>query len=335
MKNKLFTITALCLSAVVLAACSKDKTPTSQSNASHDGHIQDPIEQLRTFKKQIESVKANPTAKSDETISLTEALWDVENTFNLTYSESEQYYSQINDHEFTLTLPVNEERNVLVYDAVGLYSNVILQAREAFAEVTFADKGFVSLTVKEVIEDEHAVSVKFSGKTGERCNYNLPSNQADGPFGEDDNWMFAAPLGKCDDPDIPSGADEQIQEQLYIKLIEPYMETDPAYRNIYIERKRFIFDGTNYPFIFYSPSPGNMCIDYINMNYYYNSEKHLITNIIPDQYHLTGYSPISIEIEGRVLPELEALTHYNEVEYGKRVRISTDEFGKTLDLMTE
>ena len=139
MKNKLFTITALCLSAVVLAACSKDKTTTSQSNASHDGFIEDPIEQLRTFKKQIESVKANPTAKSDETIPLADALWDIENTFNLNYSESEQDYRQINDHEFTLTLPINEERNVLVYDAVSLYSDVILQAREAFASETFAE----------------------------------------------------------------------------------------------------------------------------------------------------------------------------------------------------
>lgn len=331
MKNKLFTITALCLSAVVLAACSKDKT---KPNPDVNHMSNDPIEKLRTFRKQIESVKAHPDAKSTETIAVSEALWDIENTFNLTYSDAEQYYSQTKDHEFTLSLPVNEDSDVLVDDAVNLYSDVIDQARAAIASDAFEDKGFISLTIKEATEGDGLMHITFSGKTGERSNYNPPIAHVDGPFGPDDNWLFATPMGKCDDPDIPSGADEQLQEQLYIELIEPFIETDANSRNIYVDRKRFIFDGTNYSRVYYNTDLDNLCIDHVSMNDYYYSEKQIIQRTIPNQYHLYNYSPISIEIHGAPIGD-DAVTHRNEIEYGIRMEVSKDEFGDIEDLLIQ
>lgn len=332
MKNKLFTITALCLSAVVLAACSKDRT--TKPNADVNLMPNDPIEKLRTFRKQIESVKAHPEAKSTETITLSEALWDIENTFNLTYSETEQYYSQTKDHEFTLSLPVRDDHDVLVYDAVNLYSDVIVQARNAIISDDFEDKGFISLTVKEANEDSGLMHITFSGKTGERSSYNPPIAHVDGPFGLDDNWLFATPMGKCDDPDIPSGADEQLQEQLYIELIKPFIETDANSRNIYIDRRRFVFDGTNYSGVYYNTDLDNLCIDHVSMNDYYFSEKQIIMRTIPNQYHLYNYSPISIEIHGAPSGD-DAVTHRNEIEYGIRMEVSKNEFGDIENLLIQ
>ena len=335
MKNSLFKAAMFCLSVAALGACDKDKTTGSHLNAGNSSPANDPIEQLRSFKKQIEAVKANPGLRNTETLTLSEALWDIENTFNLDYSDAEQYYGQINEHEFTLVLPIDENQEVLVNDAVSLYSNVITQAREALTSDEFDNKGVISLTIKEVINDGGVMRITFSNKTGERCCYDPYPVLADGPFGEDDNWLFAAPLGKCDDPDIPSGADEQLQEQLYVKLIEPYTNAGPGYRNIYVDRRRIVFDGTNFPNIFYTTDPEAMCIDHEDMNAYYNSEKHLIRNTVPSYYHLEGYSPISIEIEGMALTEPAALTHHNEIEYGIRLRVSVDEFGMTKSLLSE
>ena len=335
MKNSLFKAATLCLSVAVLGACSKDKATGLNLNAGSSSPANDPIEQLRTFKKQIEWAKANPNEKSSETITLSEALWDVENTFNLNYSDAEQYYGQINDHEFTLALPVNEDQKVLVNDAVTLYSDVIVQAREALVSDLFDEKGVISLTVKEVNDVNGAMHITFSSKTGERSSYNPPTAHVAGPFGDEDNWMFASPLGKCDDPDIPSGADEQLQEKLFAELIEPYTDAGAGYRNIYVDRRRFVFDGTNYPTIYYTTDPDDLCIDHLDLNDYYFAEKTIIQHSIPDYYHLVGYSPISIEIDGVSLTDPDALTHHNEIEYGIRVRVSTDEFGTTKDLMAE
>ena len=121
-------------------------------------------EQLRSFRKQIEQVRAG--AKSNETLPLSDALWDVENYFNLTYSDVECYYDQTNDHEFTLSLPVNDQQQVLVYDAVALYEAVTYQARAALEADAFDNKGFLSLTIKEVNLENRGTLVTFSGKTG-------------------------------------------------------------------------------------------------------------------------------------------------------------------------
>lgn len=314
----------LCL-AVALCACNKDKTSdTEMNNAQNNASI----ERLRSFRKQIEFVRANPGIKSDETLSLTEALWDVENHFNLTFSDVESYYDEVNNHEFTLTLPV-EQQQVLVYDAVALYEEVINQARAALQSDEFEDKGFISLTVKEVNCENRCTSVTFSGKTGNRTNCNIDPLDCylGGPFHADDNWMYASPMGKCDDPDIPSGADEQLQERLYARLIEPFTKTEPAYRNIYTDRMVFIFDGTNYPGIFYNEGLDNLCIDYIRMNNHFLSEKKVITQTIPEQYYLTGFSPISISINGIMTDDWNAVTHRNEIVYGIRSKVRIDEFG--------
>ena len=329
MKNKLFKAFALFCVTLALSGCNKDGDLAQNGEASLN---RNPLEQLRTFKKQIAAVKANPETKGGETITLDDALWDVENYFNLTYSDAESYYSQINEHEFTLSIPTDGQQQVLVYDAVNLYDQAVNQAREALLSDEFEDKGFISLAVKEVNTDTRGTLVTFSGKTGQRTNCTPYPVHVDGPFNVDDNWMFAAPLGKCDDPDIPSGADEQLQEQLYAELIEPYIGTDAGHRNIYVERKRIVFDGTTYAGIYYNTDPDHLCIGYEYMNDHYTAEKRAIHQTIPTQYHLYGYAPISIAIQGISLDN-NAVTHYNEIEYGIRTEVSKDEFGEIEDLI--
>lgn len=331
MKNKLFkALTLLCIS-LALSGCNKD-ADQPQSAGFNQNH--NPLDQLRTFKKQMDAVRTNPEVRNGETITIDDALWDVENYFNLTYSDAESYYSKINEHEFTLSIPTDIQQQISVYDAVNLYDQVVNQAREALISDEFANKGFISLTVKEVSNNTRGTFVTFSGKTGERTTYNPPQVHIEGPFGIDDNWMFAAPMGKCDDPDIPSGADEQLQEQLYIELIEPFLETRPGFRNIYIERKRFVFDGTTYAGIYYNTNGNDLCIENDFMNDYYHAEKRVISQTIPNQYQLADYSPISIEITGIMLDNLAA-THLSEVEYGIRMEVSKDEFGELEDLLIQ
>lgn len=332
MKNKFFKAAALCCAVSLLAACNKEKASIPDQNGS-PVQTNDPIEQLRAFRQQLDAVKTNPEAKNGETLSLSNALWGIENNFNLTYSDVEPYYGQINNHEFTLHIPVNENDQVLLYDVADLYSQVVSQAREALMSDEFDNKGFLSLTIKETEEENGITHITFSGKTGERTHYIPPEYHIDGPFGVDDNWMFAAPMGKCDDPDIPSGADEQLQEKLYAELIEPYIDAAPGYRNIYVNRIRIAFDGSNHPGIFYTHDANAFCIEYEYMNDYYHAEKNMITRIIPELYHLDGYSPVSIEINGITIEEFTALTHYNEIEYGIRAQVRVDEFGALEDLL--
>lgn len=322
MKKSLVKSLVLCCAVVALCACNKDNAIGTTGDNEQTSH---PIEQLRSFHRQIEQVRSG--AKTDEKLSLSEALWDVENHFNLTYSDVESYYDQINGHEFVISLPVDDQQQVLVYDAVALYEEVICQARAAMEADEFSNKGFLSLTVKEINQENRGTAITFSGKTGNRSSHNQVINHVDGPFDDDDNWMFATPLGKCDDPDIPSGADEQFQEHLYAELIEPFIEAGNGYRNIYLNRTAIVYDGSTYSGLYYNPYPEDLCIDHYYMNDYYAGEKQTITRIIPGQYQLNGYSPISIEISGIMTEDGTVATHYHEVEYGIREQVRIDEFG--------
>ncbi len=325
MKNHFLSIATLCCAAFVLGACSKDKAiETNTDVVVVQGN--DPIERLRTFRKQMEEVKAHPDAKSEVTLSLEEALWDIENTFNLTYTDAEHYYSQITEHQFSLYLPVDEQEQVSVYDAVSLYSETVEQAREAVD--SRSNREFITLSISSTEVVNGTVRVDFTGKVGERTAYNPPQCHLDGPFGPDDNWMFAAPLGKCDDPDIPSGADEQLQEKLFDTLIGILPDANPGYRNIYVNRVVFMFDGTNVPGIYYNTDMDHLCITNGFMNDHFHAEYQMIAYTIPELYHLTGYSPLSIEVKGEITDDQNAVTHKNTIYYGQRLQVKTDEFGE-------
>ena len=87
MKSHLLYAMAGCLLALMLPACNKDQGP-SQNNEEASSSLTDPIHELRRFHEHLEQAHAHPDTKNDETMSLEQALWDVENHFNLTYTDS-------------------------------------------------------------------------------------------------------------------------------------------------------------------------------------------------------------------------------------------------------
>lgn len=331
MKTHLSKVVTLCVLGAFLGACDKDSaTQPTQNGMIQQNH--QPIEKLRSFKRNLESAKANPELRTSETLSVDDALWDVENYFNMTYSDPEQYYATSTDHEFTLNLPVNNQQ-VHVNDAVALYNQVIEEARQSLIADNHENKGFVSLAIRETTDSDDGLMITFIGKTGQRGTYIPVINSVEGPFEEDDNWYFAAPMGKCDDPDIPSGADKQLQEKLYDLLIGSAPEAQPGHRKIYIDRRHIVFDGQNNPGIYYACDPEYFCIPYPNMNSLFQKEKKMITQIIPELYHLTGYQPVSIEIYGKSVENEECVTHQNEIEYGMPCQVDINEFGDVEDLL--
>lgn len=332
MKRHLIYAMAGCFLALMHPSCNKEQSPSQSSGVSETSPF-DPIQELRDFRKHIEQVNAHPNTKDDATLSLEQALWDVENLFNLTYTDAEQYHTGRCDHEFTLLLPLSGDHEVSVQDVVELYAQTVEQARQALSSEKATQREFITLSIKETEESEGMLRVCFSGKTGTRTNYTPPQYHVAGPFDTDDNWMFASPLGKCDDPDIPSGADEQLQEKLFDTLIG-ITECTPGTRNVYLNRRTFIFDGSNYPGIYYNDNLEQLCIPYYDMNLLFKGELNLISRRIPELYHLEEYSPLSICIQGIHTDDHHAVTHQNEVEYGIRLQVLTDEFGEVEPLIT-
>ena len=74
MKNNLLKAWILFCIILALGGCNKETPNPSQSGAEYN-----PLERLRSFRKQLEAVKTHPEAKSDEILTLTDALWGVQN----------------------------------------------------------------------------------------------------------------------------------------------------------------------------------------------------------------------------------------------------------------
>ena len=333
MKSHVIQTIVGCFLAFMLIACNKDQAPDASSESAPTS-LADPIQELRTFHKHLEQAHTHSEAKDNTSLSLEQALWDVENHFNLTYTDAEQYHTGRNEHEFYLYLPLNGNHEVSMQDAIALYEQAVDQARQVLSSEKAEQRVFLSLNIKEMEESDGMVRVCFSGKTGDRANYNPPQYHVAGPFGTEDNWMFATPLGKCDDPDIPSGADEQLQEKLFDTLIG-LQEAAPGYRNVYLNRRTIFFDGSNYPGVYYNEDLEQLCIPYYDMNLLFKGELNVISWRIPQQYSLEGYQPISININGIHTDDHHAVTHLNEIEYGIRHQVRIDEFGEVEPLIAD
>lgn len=331
MKKQFFSASMVFAMLFLSGACDKEERQVTDSPISPpETEI---LERLRTFRGQIKAVSEGTLQRGSETITLEEALWDIENEFNVAHTRSGDYYSETAEHNFSLFLSIEEDHSVQIDDVVTLYALVEEQARQAYASDGFENKGFISLKIESGMIDGDRIRLDFTGRTGNRTNYNPPTIYVDGPFNDDDNWVYAAPVGKCDDPDIPSGADEQLQEKLYDVLIPDPEQVAPGFRNIYVNRKHFIFDGADYQGLFYCDTDDCNCIPFYMMNSYYQSLKRILGQLIPEQYHLNGYHLDAFEIRGIQNAVEHYITHQVYAEYGQRIQISISEFGEVQDLL--
>lgn len=294
----------------------------------------DAVKRIVKFKDMLSYYKSNPNAKDGNTMSLADAICDLENTFNATYSYSEDMYSESMDHEFTLSLNIDSNGNVLLADLTAFYNLIVSLVRDAYANDGFENKIFISLLADVIDVNDNVATVKIKAKSGERTNYNPPVPHIDGPFRPGDDYHYDH--GTCINPcNSCYGADEMITEKLLELINSCFVEPQDDCRNIYINRKLFYFMGgpTGRPGMFYRTDTTDVCITSAYMNDYWNAEKRAIFVIIPEEEGLG--TPLGVDITGRYSKTPPYITHYTEVEYGDRVEANIDEIGEIEDLLAK
>ncbi len=292
------------------------------------------VAKLLKFKKQVEYYKANPNIKDGETMSIEEAVWNLENLFNVTYTFPEYGYSELVTQEFSLDI-ASDNGLVLCSDVAALYEELKDESRELYANDGFTDnKGFLTLHA-EMDNTRGGETVKVKITTGEKINYNLPPEpHPAGPISK--CWKYKRYLGDCDGNDMWTGGDEQLQLALedYNNSLQPQAQN--GYRYVYINREVKSFDATIYPNmnLFYREDVTDECICVHEMNECYFGERYVIFKHIPQQYgYGEDFCVTNIHIEGR--DKGTYLCHWNEIEYGERQVVSLNEFGESIDIMNE
>lgn len=331
--------------AAFLVGCKKEQETMSNNHgkiAKHFPQGQDAIERLVSFGKQFEAYKKNPTTRTVETVSLEEAIWNIENLFNATYAMPEELYSETATFEFSQWLSIDTTGRVSLSDLFNAYDQAVSSARTAYANDGFTNKGFVFLLVNVWEQNDDAVRLVFKGKTGERTSHpNLPPHDTamyGGPFDTTDNWRYAQGMGKCDSTCLESGADKEIQRHLEVFLRSTLTVPESGARAVYVNSVLITFDGHNHQDdVFYRENVNATCIDFNNMNRLFQREKRLIFETFPNDAsgNVYGYKPIMIEIEGLKDENAPYITHQNIITYAQRLIADITVVGETRDLLDD
>ena len=130
---------------VMLTSCKKEKETVMSEKVQTE--INDPqndaiVNRILDFKKKVEERKANPGTKSGETMTLEEAMNNVVDLFNATYTEPTAYYRATEHHQFSVNVPLTVDGEVLVDDVVEAYEQAVAEAREVYHSSSLANKGY-------------------------------------------------------------------------------------------------------------------------------------------------------------------------------------------------
>ena len=322
---------AICVMAVAtmvaIVSCKKEKEPQVEAEVPQaDAQMQAEIDRIVGFKKQVETRKANPGTKSAETVTLDEAMNNIVDLFNVTYTEPMAYYTESERHEFTLNVALTADGKVLVDDVVAAYEQALANAREAYHGSTLPDKAYQFLMVTCTPQRDGTAELKFDGQYGTRTDLpEPPTPHIDGPFGIGDDWHYLDGMGSCDGL-LPGGADKEL-ERIIMEEVMASRPADPeGYRGFYTHFRKGEFCAPRYSGVFYCTDVDNTCIEWQEMNDYLAGEKRNIYQVIPQELGINlsgnlmqGYRDYvyRVIIWGEGGPDYGYIRHNTEVVYAR------------------
>lgn len=315
---------------VMMTSCKKENETVSNEKGQIE--VNDPqndaeVSRILDFKKKVDERKANPGMKSGETMTLEEAMDNVVDLFNVTYTEPTAYYTATESHQFSINVPLTVDGEVLVDDVVAAYEQAVAEAREAYHTSSLANKSYRRLMVTFDMQRDGEVSLDFDGQYGSKTDHpQPPTPHIDGPFSVGDDWHYMDGMGSCDGL-RPGGADKVLQDTI-MEEVRSLWPADPnGFRGFYTGFTTSIFlPLTGYTGIFYSIDPDDTCIEWQYMNDYLAGERRNIFQVVPQEngINLNGnpmqqyrYFVTNVVIEGHGDKDLGPIYHRTVVEYAR------------------
>ena len=334
---------ALTVVAATIFGCTKEKETvlrvndqTEINNPQNDAEVK----RILNFKKQVETRKANPGTKSAETVTLDEAMNNIVDLFNVTYTEPMAYYTESERHEFTLNVALTADGSVLVDDVVAAYEQALANAREAYHSSTLPDKAYQRLMVTCTPRRDGTAELKFDGKYGTRTDQpEPPKPHIDGPFSVGDDWNYVVGLGRCDSTCLEEGANRVLQDTLMKEVRAKWPIPYDGGRGVFTHLVAIDFEpnASNTHNVFYRSDIDNTCIEWQEMNDLLHFERKLAFEVLPSEsnnpvivlqptsaYNYRDYVT-NITIKGEESQDVNNpfICHKTTVEYGRYLYVNS------------
>lgn len=343
-----FAITAMAIAAVISAAvisCKKEQqyNPSGEEQEienNQDG--QEAVARILDFKKKIAYHESHPGVKTGDTLTVDEAIWDIEALFNYTYAYPELFYGNMVTADTTLYLPLVSDTTVLLSDLTVFYGQMCEAISDIYHSIDLPNKQFVILDAddSERVDLQQAVVLHCVLGSVREAQPPMPQPIQWGPFTDTIDWCYGKKGGRRDGylqhekdatylltdalnnilvPHAPAGQ-EYVYTGILMKNLQngyhaPFSYTYNSYHGEYCE------------FYFENPEESDKWLSKDQLNFHYYGERHLVLNVLPDYVDggqaqvPSGHSLFKILIIDYDIQQNEDLSvigHHTEAYYGLR-----------------
>ncbi|MBR4560549.1 MAG: hypothetical protein IKO23_01370 [Bacteroidales bacterium] len=335
MKKFSLSFKALLVAVIVVTtvSCKKEQATidTSQGEAT--------LARIMNFKQQVDYYKTNPDVKDGESVTLDEAIWNIEALFNLTYAKPDLSYGRTETADTVLYLPVGSDNTVLLTDLTVFYGQMYEVVRNIYQGIELDNKQFLILDVEAGEQHGGQQAIKLHSIQGSVKGIppTPPTPIQNGPFLPGLSWYYGINGGN--DAGInPSDLDaaDTLTRMLNYWLV-PKAPANYEYVYSHIKGKSTTLD-THYnnpqtgfnnvsprycEFYKEYPTEAEKWLSPDQLNYYYFGERHLILNVLPtkgDDPIPSTHSVYKIFIEDETVKEEGVdvkIGHKTEAQYGK------------------
>ena len=321
------------LSALVFSGCNKNEDPADEALKQGEATLA----RIMNFKQQVDYYKTNPDVKDGESVTLDEAIWNIEALFNLTYAYPELSYGRTETADTVLYLPVGTDNTVLLTDLTVFYGQMYEVVRNIYQGIELDNKQFLILDVEagDLHGSQQAIKLHSIQGSVKGTPSTPPTPPQNGPFPPGVSWYYGLNHGNSLNmfwnqkdaadtlagvlnywlvPKAPANCEyvyshikgkSTTLESHYNNPQTGFNDVSPRYCEFYKEY----------------PTEEEKWLSPNQLNYYYFGERHLILNILPnegDDPIPSTHSVYKVFIEDETIKEggvVVIIGHYTEAQY--------------------
>lgn len=317
---------------LTMASCNKEQTNTELAQGEAT------LARIMDFKQQVDYYKANPAIKDGETMTLDEAIWNIEALFNLTYAYPELSYGHTVTADTVLYLPVGAGNTVLLTDLTVFYGQMYDVVRGIYRGIELDNKQFLILDVEAGALNGGQQAIKLHSVQGsvKGTPSTPPPMPQNGPFPPGVSWWYGVNGGNSQGNFVDKkDAADTLTGMLNYWLVPKapanyeYIYTHTVTINTELD-DHHLYPYSGFPMVepryceFYRENPtvaDDYKLDADRMNYHYFAERYLVLEDLPRNNVPSGhvlFSIIIIDKQGTNSMYQPTIYHKTEAIYGHR-----------------
>ncbi len=346
MRRKLIQIfiPTLIVAGIVLTACQKNSKeavvnePTAQPEIDLE-KSKAITQRLVMFNNKVREIRMNPDYKSTTTVSLEEAMWNIEGSLNATYGDADHENNIPNVNKAIISFSPSDPENISEVEEVELYDLVLEQVRSVYNTSTIENPVLlaVDLQLQEIQSKNTQLDIQVTTVLGKSNTlmenpmdltwyYGLEYGTCDGQFsGQDAATVITDYIGgSYEAPEETQNSGERVFNPEWIEMIHnpwDYPNPNDEQQDNYLDYKLF-FAIANYPNVltdedrclcpeelyFYA----DQCLAFLEIQYTYPLKREF--------YFVEDYNDVGIE-------EYDNIWHQMHKMYSNREIWTTDSPG--------